>query len=165
MYKFVTNSQFITLLFESASPKEAYQLFEENKEFIGQISLPECIEHVYGYDLYFDKSWQQLDHFIPPNLQKNKQIMRDLLDIGYIEACPDEISAEKVYKISFLLVELGMYCIASEFFASAIGAGISGMQEIWDSLKDDDRPNLRSYINKFGPLEANLTFMKGLLKD
>ena len=164
MDNLLKKNQFITLLFESKDARDAYDFFNEYKEFIGKISLPECIELLYRRELYFEKDWKQLDKFITPSKHINKLILRDLLDVGYIESCPDNTTVEEVYKISFLLVELGMYCIASEFFATACSF-ISGMQEKWNKLKNDSTPNLRTYIEKFADKDVNLNFMKGLLYD
>ena len=164
MNNLLTKTQFIILLFESDSPKEACELFNQYPQFIGKISLPECIEYLYNTQLYSDQSWKQLDRFIEPSKHINKLILRDLLDVGYVESCPDEITAEKVFSFTFLMVELGMYCIASEFYASACSF-VPGMQEYWDTLKDDKNPNLRSYIDKFRDQELNLDFMKGVLHE
>ena len=90
-------------------------------------------------------------------------ILRDLLDLQYVVTCEDDITAEKVNKICFLLVEKGMLCIASEFFATACSF-LPGMQEEWDKMKNDHNPNLRAYIEKFADKDVNLDFMKGLLK-
>ena len=162
MGKNLKKNQFITLLFEHESAREAYDFFNEHQEFIGKISLPECIELLYRRELCFEKGWRQLDEFISPSKDINKLILRDLLDVGYIESCPDNITAKEVYKISFLLAELGMYCIVSEFFATACNF-IPEMQVEWDKLKNDPEPNLRSYIEKFAERDVNLQFMKGLL--
>lgn len=162
MGNLLKKNQFITLVFKHESAREAYDFFNEHKEFIGKISLPECIELLYRRELYFEKGWKQLDEFISPSKHINKLILRDLLDVGYVESCPDNITAEEVFKISFLLVELGMYCVVSEFFATACSF-LPGMQEEWDKLKNDSTPNLRSYIEKFAERDVNLQFMKGLL--
>ena len=164
MDKLLKKNHFITLLFEYETAHEAYDFFSKHQEFIGNITLPDCLELLYRKELYFDFSWQQLDEFISPSKHINKLILRDLLDIGYIECCPNNIAVDKVYKMTFLLVELGMYCIASEFFATA-RSFIPGMQEMWDFLKNDSTPNLRAYITKFADKEMNLNFMKGLFHE
>ena len=164
MDNLLNEKHFLTLLFENDTSKEAYDFFNQYPEFIGKITLTDCIELLYKKELYFNNNWQQLDKFIKPSQHKYKKILRDLLDFGYIESCPEGISADYVYKIAFLLVELGMYCIASEFFASACSS-VPQMQEIWDSLKGETSPNLRAYITKFANKEINLEFMKGLLHE
>lgn len=165
----------VNLVFKKSTVQEALQYFDEHKDLIGMISLPDCIKVLYKEQLTSDFSWKQLDTFIPPSTHIHKLILRGLLDIGYIVSCFDEKTylrdtlclkiptAKEVFEITFLLIEKGMLCIASEFFVTAYNC-ISGIQEEWDNLKNDSTPNLRAYIEKFEDKDINLSFMKGILK-
>lgn len=175
----MTNEEMLNVIvasvFEKNTTQEALQYFSEREELIGIISLPDCIKILYKEQLTTDFSWKQLDEFIPPSTHIYKLILRDLLDSGYIVSCFDEKThlrdtlcskiptAKEVFEISFLLVEQGMLCIASEFFVTAYNC-ISGIQEEWDNLKNDSTPNLRSYIEKFADKDINLDFMKGIME-
>ena len=165
----------VNSVFKKSTVQEAVQYFDERKDLIGMISLPDCIRVLYKEQLISDFSWKQLDTFIPPSTHIHKLILRDLLDIGYIVSCFDEKTylrdtlcskiptVKEVFEITFLLIEKGMLCIASEFFVTAYNC-ISGIQEEWDNLKNDSTPNLRAYIEKFENKDINLSFMKGILK-
>ena len=164
MIRYVKVTSFLMVLFNFQTADEAVNFFNGFPDYIGVISLADCLKCIYFKELFLDDSWKQTDVFIPPTVNNYKVILRDLLDLGYIVCCPDNMKADEVYEMSFLLFEQGLLCIASELFISALNS-ISGMYEVWEQQKDSIKPNLRQYVTKFYDKDENLNFIKGFFPD
>lgn len=156
----MTKELFITQLFSCSGADEAFNYFTSNSEFpAGSITIIDCINVLYR-DEFHTQTWQQINEFIPPSMHVYKLIMRDLIDIGFITVCPDNIDCKTVYDVTFFLVEKGMLCIASEFFVTAMNV-VDGIPEEWARLGSSSEPNLRKYIEKFADKDVNLSFIEG----
>ena len=158
----VSKDDFIRILFLQETPQVAAQVFDEFEyEPNTEISVVDCVRVLYPDELKSD-DWKQMDYFVPQTSNSDKMIMRDLLDLGLIISCPDDLTAEDTCLISFLLLEKGMLCIVSEFFAVACSF-VPGIKEYWDFLKTQDEVNLVHYLEKYADCDVNLKFMNNLL--
>ena len=109
---------FVEKLFKQNNSQEAIAFFEreENKQFIEKVNVKDCVEVIFPEEMLFTNVWKQDKNFVEPNNSKEKQILRDLIDMGYVIPCEDFLRPEIIFRTTFLLLQKGMLCIAAEFF-------------------------------------------------
>ncbi len=164
MGKIKTLIELMNKIFDTEDSDQLGKLYKDNKEYFGHLTLFDCLVHLFKEEMFDEYNWEQDKVFVQPSSGKIKKILREMIDLGYMECYSEEeeLTIPGIFKMTFLLIQKGMYCIAAEFFASALSCN-SDIIDYWKQLKNDPAPNLRSYIEKFADKDVNLQFMKGLL--
>ena len=166
--EFVKKEDFIRKVFGASNSLEAIKIFQNEgssyEPVNKKISVKDCVMALHKNE-FLNFVWESDDNFVEPTNSKEKLIMRDLLDLGYIVDINEEYyDPITIYDLTFFLLRKGMLCIASEFFSTAWSC-VYGVNLIWKEQKRQQRPTLVSYVEKYKDKDVNLEFMWGFMHE